>query len=275
MGTYTLSTYLNPFTYRHHHVYCDNFFSSVDLSLNLERNGLYTCGTLRTNRKGYPEDMKEYTKKSKIGERGDSITRQSGNLTVTAWQDNKVVNVISTLSDPNKMSDVQRKLKDGHSITVPCPESVSSYNKFMGGVDRNDQLRKYYHFRLKSRKFYRYIFWFLVELSITNAFILCKNHTHLNITGMNNFKSKLADALIGSFSGRKRRGRPSLAPVPKKFSVVDHWPTRGAEKSHHCHYCQVHLKKRRETVWRCQTCEKFLCHTGREDDCFYAFHTKP
>ena len=27
----------------------------------------------------------------------------------------------------------------------------------MGGVNRNDQLRDYYHVRLKSRKYYKYI----------------------------------------------------------------------------------------------------------------------
>lgn len=44
----------------------------------------------------------------------------------------------------------------------------------MGGVDRGDQLRQYYHLRLKSRKFYKYIFWFLVDVSITNTYILHK-----------------------------------------------------------------------------------------------------
>lgn len=42
------------------HVYFDNFFSSVNLSLDLLRKGLYSCGTLRSNRKGFPVVLKEF-----------------------------------------------------------------------------------------------------------------------------------------------------------------------------------------------------------------------
>ena len=50
----------------------------------------------------------------------------------------------------------------------------------MGGVDQNDQLRGYYNVRLKCRKYYKYIFWFLFDLAITNSYILTKRHTDLN-----------------------------------------------------------------------------------------------
>ena len=45
-------------------------------------------------------------------------------------------------------------------------------NCFMGGVDRNDQVRTFYHVRLKCRKYYKYIFGFLFEVSIANAYII-------------------------------------------------------------------------------------------------------
>ena len=44
-----------------------------------------------------------------------------------------------------------------------------------GGVDKNDQLRKYYHVALKCWKFYHYVFWFLLEVSVINAYI---SYTH-------------------------------------------------------------------------------------------------
>ena len=47
----------------HRHVYFNNYFSSVDLLLDLFRNGLYGCGTLRTNRKGFPPQLKTAAKK--------------------------------------------------------------------------------------------------------------------------------------------------------------------------------------------------------------------
>ena len=48
-------------TYRH--VFCDNFFSSVDLAPDLLRAGLYSCGTLRSNRKGFLTLLKPVQKK--------------------------------------------------------------------------------------------------------------------------------------------------------------------------------------------------------------------
>ncbi len=93
-------------TYRH--VYFDNFFSGVDLLLDLFRDGLYSCGTLRTNRKGFPEALRVNAKKG-FKERGDSKTYQKGNLTVSVWQDNRPVVVIATNSDPTTADTVTRK----------------------------------------------------------------------------------------------------------------------------------------------------------------------
>ena len=155
----------------HRHIYFDNFFSSVDLALDLLRVGLYSCGTLRSNRKGFPKQLKQFVKKG-LPERGQSKTYQCGNLCVSVWQDKRPVTTIATNSDPTTSDTVQRKKRDGTSTSYSCPHSVSKYNRYMGGVDRNDQLRSYYHVRLKSRKHYKYIFWFLFDLSITNAYIL-------------------------------------------------------------------------------------------------------
>ena len=55
--------------------------------------------------------------------------------------------------------------------TVPCPASIIAYNKFMGGVDCGDQLRGYYRCRSKSGKFYKCIFFFLFDVTITNTCI--------------------------------------------------------------------------------------------------------
>ena len=57
----------------------------------------------------------------------------------------------------------------------------------MGGVDRNDQIRGYYHVRLKTKKYYKYIFWFLFDLTITNSYILSSNFTKLGIKTIKDF----------------------------------------------------------------------------------------
>ena len=110
--------------------------------------------------------------KSGIGSRGSTEYRQDGNMLVTLWQDTKTISVLSTSCQPHSETPVSRKQRNGSRVDVPCPESVRLYNLFMSGVDENVQLRGYYAVRTKSRKCYKYIFWFLFDMAIINSFIL-------------------------------------------------------------------------------------------------------
>ena len=80
----------------------------------------------------------------------------------------KLVCFLSTQSNPVGNETVNRKQRDGSITQVPA----ISYNKNMGGVDLNDQQRQYYAVGCKSRKWWYYLQWFLVDVSIGNAHIL-------------------------------------------------------------------------------------------------------
>ena len=43
-----------PFRQKHYQVFCDNFFSSPALFEELLKNGLYACGTVRSDRREFP-----------------------------------------------------------------------------------------------------------------------------------------------------------------------------------------------------------------------------
>ena len=107
--------------------------------------------------------------------RVDFLTVQKGNICASSWMDRDVVTVMSTTSQPES-STVLRRQKDGTRISVPCPTSIVDYNTFMGGVDRGDQVRGYYSCRTKCKNFYKYNFHFLLDVAITNAFILQKGY---------------------------------------------------------------------------------------------------
>ena len=90
------------------------FFTGVGLLLDLLKSGLYGCGTLWSNRKGFPEDLKPVVKKD-MKQMGESQTRQYHNLTVSVWQENKAVTVAATNGDPT--IDVQNE-EDGTRTAV-------------------------------------------------------------------------------------------------------------------------------------------------------------
>ena len=66
------------------------------------------------------------------------------------WRDNRVVTVLSTNTQPQQIDTVQRREQDGSRTNVSCPAAMALYNSYMGGVDKNDQLRQYYHVSVAS-----------------------------------------------------------------------------------------------------------------------------
>ena len=83
---------------------------------------------------------------------------------------------------------------------VQKPVVIDLYNRSMGGVDRADQLREYYSISRSSYKWYRYIFSFLIDVSIFNAFVLCNYHRLSQGMGklkQLKFRTGLAKQLIG------------------------------------------------------------------------------
>ena len=148
-------------------LFFDNFFTSCHLLDTLLSQQLYCCGTIRTHRRGFPETLKGVTL-----ERGSHLFCQRGNLVASVWMDKNSVNMLSTLSQADATHTAQRKQQDGTRVSVQCTDAVVLYNRYMGGVDKRDQLRQYYRVRTRCRKYYKYIFWFLFDVAITNSYIL-------------------------------------------------------------------------------------------------------
>ena len=198
---------------------------------------------------------------------------QADNVCASAWQDRKTVMAMYTGCDPTKSQTVKRRQKDGSSRTVPCPTGLANYNKFMGGVDLGDQLRGYYHIRMKCRKFYKYIANFFFDVSVTNAFILYRIGHPGTKVAVKKFREVLAKQLIGSYCSKHRagRGNNTITALP-----LSHFPTKqpgGSRKRGKCSLCKER-KVRADTTWFCRDCGVWLCHPGTPTDCFLQWHRR-
>ena len=67
--------------------------------------------------------------------------------TCLRWNDKRIVNMLSTFQN-NETVDKERRSKNatGRLEIVKKPKMVEDYNKYMGGVDRNDQMVPYNSF---------------------------------------------------------------------------------------------------------------------------------
>ena len=177
---------------------------------------------------------------------------------------------MSTTSQPT-VSTVLRFQKDGTRIPISCPLSIIVYNMFMGvggGGRRGDQVHCYYSCRTKCRKFYIYVFHFLLDVSIANPFILlkhyCRDSPHITIL---EFCLQLAKELIGDDYSRRRPGHSAglIHSLPlRHFPViipVDGPTQKAKHKRRGCACCLDKKKMHVDNSWYCPECNVWLCHT--------------
>ena len=202
---------------------------------------------------------------------------QSRKVCASAWQDRKVVMIMYTNSDSQCITSVPRRLTNGSREEVCCPLAITSYNKNMAAVDKGDQSRGYYHCSIKSRKFYKYVYYFLFDVTITNAFILCRGWSRATEITIKQFRIQMAKELIGGYCSRYRAGYNGSLIKPLPFS---HFPMKitatspGQRNRGRCTYC-YQQKKRCDSQWYYHECGVWLCHPGNDTkDCFLLWHKK-
>ncbi|XP_025205863.1 piggyBac transposable element-derived protein 4-like [Melanaphis sacchari] len=118
-----------------HSLFMDNYYNSSSLAHTLLQRKTYCTGTLRNNRKIDPKEV--ISKKLKTGESVCKYTK--GGVCIVKWKDKREVLAISS-EFKNEMVEVHNKY--GQSKLKPLP--ISEYNKFMSGIDRQDQMMSYY-----------------------------------------------------------------------------------------------------------------------------------
>ena len=122
----------------------DRFYTSIPMVQQLRTMGFNFCGTIQKNRLGWCKDVEYASKKRpKNVERGIfkmASAKNDPGMIALGWMDNRPVYFLSSQVSTN-LTTVQRREKTGEVTIVPCPNVVVEYQKYMGGVDRHDQLR--------------------------------------------------------------------------------------------------------------------------------------
>ena len=107
LGNDVVMKMIQPYMNKNHHVYFDNFFSSLVLLEHLELQQTYACSTVRCNHKGLPACAS-----NKLTRPGQLVQAQKGNIVFTKWHDKRDVAFLATYVSPGEASrTVQRKEK--------------------------------------------------------------------------------------------------------------------------------------------------------------------
>ena len=145
----------------------------------------------------------------------------------------------------------------------------------MNGVDVSDQLTVFYAFVRKTRKWWRKLFFWLLEVSVVNSYLLYKEtvekpKSHLDyrramIEHMAKLSCQLAPPRQGP--GAPRRATETL----QRLNHKPHFLSR-SDNHRDCVVCSNRSTgHRRRTIYYCETCDNnpFLC----PDICFKRYHT--
>lgn len=243
---------------RYHQIYFDNAYTSVPLLLHLLQHRTYACGTVRANRKGLPHAVN----KPDNLDRGDFISRQDWakpHLTATVWRDTKIVRFLSTLSSPEIETQAIRRVR-GVRTQVRQPSCAQRYAKHMGGVDRFDQLRGTHSVGRYSKKAWKYLFFFLLNSAVTNAWILYKKSSKRRIKAYSHFRFRheLAIELFKHFRGRKT-GCVTTSSLHGRTHKNVHLGLKRARRCVMHKSYQPDGKQKYETIFGCRSCNLVLC----------------
>lgn len=252
-------------------LYCDRFFSSLKLVNRLQNSGIGMTGTIMGNRiENSPIVSPDILKKQSRGT-FDYRTDTTTNCTVTTWNDNRVVTIVSSVDPVFPIGKANRWVSsEKRKIPVNQPNVIAKYNKYMGGVDRMDQNIENYRIGIRSKKWWWPIFAFCIDTSIHNAWQLHRRSNTSEQLDLLTFRRRIVCVYLRKYGilpvggGRPKTSKELDKRVPNdvRFDRIDHWIV-SAEKQNRCGLCRKNATK---------ACEK--CKVNLHDFCFKNWHTK-
>ncbi|XP_068122483.1 piggyBac transposable element-derived protein 4-like [Hyperolius riggenbachi] len=155
---------LNPMLHQGYHLYVDNFYSSIPLFKFLFSAKTPACGTVRSNRKGLPQEVV-----NKRLKRRELFSQRSDELLALKFKDKRDVLILSTIH-----TEATRTVRSGRGEVMEKPVAIRDYNKYMGAVDLADQLIATYRIDRKRKAWYKKVAVYLMQMSLVNAHIIYK-----------------------------------------------------------------------------------------------------
>jgi len=288
--------------------------------------GIYCMGTTRKKALGFPSNLQGYLENNSELLWDSTIAQIVDNNTICfIWQDNKPVAAISTAYSLYRSEDRIQRLRrcpkintENQRILRPVfqglpfkelfiPKAIDDYNHHMKGVDQADQLRA--SFTCHRKQNYRTqmpLFYFLLDVSCVNAFLLWQRSSTVNATiaakthnTHRAFMSVVCDKLLYSNPKIKENQQEEShsQPVPTVAHSRHHTRIQDLCLSR-CHWGKLHppgcqrkkaLKRKfgdditqntvngaseailggSRTRTKCSKCQVWLCVKG---DCWQQYH---
>ena len=145
-------------------LYVDNWYTSQVLLNYLHENNTAACGTAQKNQIKLP---KVFTDAPLA--KGEHSFRRDDDLLAMRFNDKKEIYFLSTIPQAN-MVNTGRQDWEGNQVRKL--QVVHDYNRYMGGVDRNDEMLSNYISVQKSMKWTQKVASHFIEEAVLNSMLI-------------------------------------------------------------------------------------------------------
>ena len=235
-------------------VFVDRYFTSHSLCLSLLQNDLTMTGTVMASRRDVPKEMK-------------TVKTRSVFSTKEVWDSENRIMLLSYVPKQGKngllMSSAHYSAGVQTSREDKKPAAIHDYNQGKGGVDVLDSCIEDFTTKRKTNRYPMVIFFNMLDVSVYNAFLLCKESNSLvNTKCRRQFMKNLAEALAKE-NMRNRMGNPRVLcqakesfarfGLSKETTPQTNISNAVDKKPKQCSMC------RRTTRNSCDNCKKRIC----------------
>lgn len=179
---------------RGYHVFCDSFFTSIELAKALRNHKNFLTGTIKSNRR-LPATIKD----ANVDSETTHFMRQGDHLLAAHKRSNsrRPVRLLSTAISAASSGGV--------------PQIIKAYNSSMGGVHGADMQLSFYSNTRKSLKVWTKMAFHIFQRMLLNAYVLYKSNTLGKVISRLQFCQEVIDGLPLRHLNRLPRRR---IPVP-------------------------------------------------------------
>ena len=235
-------------------VFVDRYFTSHSLCLTLLQNGLTMTGTIMASRRDVPKELKTVKDRSLYSttELWDGENR----IMLLSYVPKKGKNVL-LMSSAHSSAGIQTEREDKK------PAAIHDYNQGKGGVDVLDSCIEDFTTKRKTNRYPLVIFFNILDVSVYNGFLLCKESESAVDTKCRRQYMKRLAAALAKDNMSIRMQNPRVFSQSKesfaRFGLFKEAPTtmimqnEDNKRPKQCSMC------RRTTRSSCDTCKKRIC----------------
>ncbi|XP_026667264.1 piggyBac transposable element-derived protein 4-like isoform X1 [Ceratina calcarata] len=199
-----------------YHITVDNFFTSIALARSLFEKNTFLSGTIRSNRKHIPSQLKS---KLEVGEYKYQRNRE---ILLLAYREKKSqkknVLLLSTHGTAANKTIVIRRRNQEREVQKPA--LIHDYNKYMGGIDVSDMMIYSYLDERRTVKYWKKVVFSIFARMVLNAYILYQHNREGKLMTRLEFITSIIQSISTEWMAEKNMNPESSLGHTSRDSTV-------------------------------------------------------